>query len=43
MKPMADQIKNSKFVVIENAGHMAPIEKAEVVTSSIQEFLQEKI
>ena len=41
MKQMADQIKNSKFVVIEEAGHMTPIEKPEMVTDQIKRFLMD--
>ena len=39
MKPMADKIPGSEFVLVEGAGHMAPIEKAEVVNEKITEFL----
>jgi len=40
MKSMADQIQNSKFVLVEGAGHMTPIEKSAIVTESIREFLR---
>jgi pimeloyl-ACP methyl ester carboxylesterase len=39
MKLMADKILNSEFVLIEGAGHMAPIEKAEQVNKNILDFL----
>jgi pimeloyl-ACP methyl ester carboxylesterase len=39
MKAMADQIPNSKFVLVDSAGHMTPIENSEVVNKSIKDFL----
>ena len=39
MKAMADQIPNSQFVLVEEAGHMTPIEKPEKVSSALKEFL----
>ena len=39
MKAMANKISNSKFVLIENAGHMTPIEKPAEVNNAIKEFL----
>lgn len=39
MKPMAEQIQNSKFVLIESAGHMTPIENSNAVTLTIKNFL----
>ncbi len=42
MKEMAEKINNSEFVVVEGAGHMAPVERAEFVTSTIKAFLSEK-
>lgn len=39
MKTMAEQIKNSNFVLIENAGHMTPIEKPAEVNKAMKEFL----
>ena len=42
MTEMAGKINNSKFVLVEGAGHMAPVEKAEFVTSTIKKFLFEK-
>ena len=43
MKSMSEQIKDSRFIVVEDAGHMTPIEKAEIVTSTIREFLSNKV
>jgi len=42
MKEMAGKIKNSKFIVVESAGHMTPIEKPEEVTNAIERFLIER-
>ena len=39
MKAMANKISNSKFVLIEDAGHMTPIEKPAEVNNAIKEFL----
>lgn len=39
MKSMADKISNSKFVLIENAGHMTPIENPQAVNRAIRDFL----
>jgi pimeloyl-ACP methyl ester carboxylesterase len=39
MKSMADKISNSKFVLIENAGHMTPIENSQAVNRAIRDFL----
>ena len=39
MKPMSEKIPNSKFVLIEGAGHMTPIENPQEVISAIKEFL----
>jgi len=39
MKPMAEQISNSEFILVSNAGHMTPIEYPQRVTSAIKEFL----
>lgn len=41
MKPMAEKILNSKFVLIEEAGHMTPIEKPDEVNSAIKNFLSQ--
>ena len=39
MKAIADQIPNSKFVIVEGSGHMTPIENLQMVNKSIKEFL----
>jgi pimeloyl-ACP methyl ester carboxylesterase len=39
MKSMADQIPNSKLVLVDGAGHMTPIENPRMVTKSIKDFL----
>ncbi len=39
MKSMAEKIKGSKFIVVENAGHMTPIESKDIVNKRIREFL----
>ena len=39
MKPMAEKISNSNFVLVEAAGHMTPIENPEKVNLAIKEFL----
>lgn len=39
MKSIADQIPNSKFAMIEEAGHMTPVEKPEIVATAIKQFL----
>ena len=41
MKPMAEKIPNSKFVLIEEAGHMTPIEKPNEINVAIKNFLSE--
>ena len=40
MKPMAEQIPNSEFVLVNNAGHMTPIEYPQVVSRAIKDFLK---
>jgi len=40
MKKMADEINGSNFVVVNRAGHMAPVEKASFVNEKIKEFLK---
>ena len=40
---VANQIKNSKFTIIENAGHTLNIEKVNKVSSTILDFLDESI
>jgi len=39
MKAMADKIPNSKFVLVDGAGHMTPIENSHIVNESIKGFL----
>jgi len=39
MKTMADKIPNAKFVLVEDAGHMTPIENSGVVNKAIKDFL----
>lgn len=39
MKPLAEKISNSDFVVIKNSGHMSPIENPEEVNEAIKKFL----
>lgn len=39
MELMAEQIPNSQFEIVPNAGHMSPIENASFVTSKIKKFL----
>jgi pimeloyl-ACP methyl ester carboxylesterase len=39
MKAMAEQIPKSQFEIVPNAGHMAPIENADFVTTRIKKFL----
>ena len=41
MRAMADAIPGAKFVVIEGAGHMAPLEKPEAVNQAIGAFLDQ--
>ena len=41
MKPISEKIPHSKFVLIEEAGHMTPIEKPDEVNSAIKNFLSE--
>lgn len=40
MKAMAGKISSSKFVSIENAGHMTPIEDPNMVNKAMKEFIQ---
>ena len=39
MKSMSDKIKNSKFVTIEGAGHISPVEAPTAVNKEIENFL----
>ena len=41
MKSMADQINNSEFYVVDEAGHMAPLEAADMVNEKMRSFLAE--
>lgn len=40
MKEMSRRIQGSKFVLVDSAGHMTPIEAPEIVNSAIEEFLK---
>jgi len=40
MKPMADAIPGSEFVLVEGAGHMTLIEKPDIVNEKIASFLK---
>ena len=40
MKSMSDKIPKASFVLIQNAGHMTPIEQPEEVNKAIKEFLE---
>lgn len=40
MEKMAMEIPNSEFVLVEGAGHMAPIEREEFVNEKISDFLK---
>ncbi len=39
MKAMADKIDNSEFIIISDAGHMSPVESANIVNQKIKDFL----
>jgi len=41
MKSLSEKIPNCKFVLVEDAGHMTPIENPGKVNSAIKEFLSE--
>ena len=41
MKDMAEQIQNSKFVLVKNAGHMTPVENPQAVGKAIKNFLSQ--
>lgn len=41
MKSMSDKIKNSKFVAIEHAGHISPVESTKRVNDEIDNFLNQ--
>ena len=40
MKTMAEQIPNSQFEIVPNAGHMSPIENPSFVNNRIKNFLR---
>ena len=39
MESIANQIRNSEFLIVEGAGHMTPIENSQIVNKSIKNFL----
>jgi pimeloyl-ACP methyl ester carboxylesterase len=39
MQPMADKIPGAKFLIVEKAGHMTPIEQPDVINKVIKDFL----
>lgn len=39
MKTIADAIPGAKFCAVEGAGHMSPLEKPQIVSGAIREFL----
>ena len=39
MQAMADKIPNANFILVEEAGHMTPIERPREVNNAIKEFL----
>jgi len=39
MKPMADKIINSEFIIISGAGHITPVESAKTFNQKIKDFL----
>jgi pimeloyl-ACP methyl ester carboxylesterase len=43
MQEMHEKIGNSEMITIPGGGHMAPIEKPEIVTQSMEEFLSKSI
>jgi pimeloyl-ACP methyl ester carboxylesterase len=43
MKAMADAIPGARFVSIEGAGHLAPMEKPEEVAAALGDFFSEKL
>jgi pimeloyl-ACP methyl ester carboxylesterase len=40
MMAMSDKIQDSEFVLVDGAGHMAPIEKPKIVNEAIRNFLK---
>lgn len=43
MKTIADAIPNAEYVLVKGAGHMAPLEKPEVVNQAIGDFLEKHV
>jgi len=41
MKSLANKISNSKFILVEGAGHMTPIENPQAVNQAIKDFLED--
>lgn len=41
MKSLANKISNSKFILVEGAGHMTPIENPQVVNEATKDFLKD--
>jgi pimeloyl-ACP methyl ester carboxylesterase len=41
MKSLANKISNSKFILVEGAGHMTPIENPQAVNKAIKDFLKD--
>ena len=41
MKSMSDKIKDSKFVTIDGAGHISPVEAPKEVNKAIDNFLNQ--
>ena len=41
MRSMADKIRNSKFITIEGAGHLSPVEEPAIVNLEIEKFLKQ--
>jgi pimeloyl-ACP methyl ester carboxylesterase len=39
MKSMSDKIRNSKFVTVEGAGHLSPVEAPTIVNAEIEKFI----
>ena len=41
MKTMADKISNSEFMIVSGAGHMTPVESANIFNQIIKDFFNE--
>ena len=41
MKSMSDKIKKSRFVTIERAGHISPVEAPKKFNEEIEKFLDQ--